>query len=295
MLRITTKRITNTHFNSDILKSINLFRVLFFLGLTLITTCGAIAQVSIAPTSIFLDERLPFANLLVSNGSDTPQEISISFRFGYSDNDDEGNVVMYYDSTANTASLTDNVNAFPRNFVLPPGERQTVRITATGIGDRPDGTYWTRASVLASPLSQAVEALSDGAVAARININFEQIIPLFYKKGEVTTGLRVNDVTFEENGDEGRFLFDLSREGNSPFLGNLTLRVMDQNGQSVIEQSANLTAYYDILRGVTVDISDMEPGDYSAEFLIQSQRRDISNSDIIQITPIQQTKSITIE
>lgn len=270
-------------------------RLSFFIAILLVGVSNSLAQVSIAPTSVFLSEQEPFANLLVANGSDIAQEISISFRFGYATNDDGGNVVMAYDTTANESSLTDNVLAFPRNFVLQPGQRQTVRLNVTGVGNLDDGTYWTRVSVLAAPLSPPIESVESGAVGARININFEQVIPLFFRKGNVTTGVSVEDVSYETEGNTGRFRISVTRDGNSPFHGSITMRILDNNGSEVVTESSNVTAYFDITRVIDFDLTSLDPGEYSANFTIESVRRDISTADIIQIAPIQQTKSFTVE
>ncbi|MEX2585044.1 MAG: hypothetical protein WD315_01540 [Balneolaceae bacterium] len=251
---------------------------------------------SISPTALFLQERAPFANVIVSNGAADAQEVSISFDFGYSVSDEEGNITMEYLDNTNSRSLNEYLNAFPRNFMLDPGERQTVRIAVRGLNDGEDGTYWSRARILASPMSASVESVQQESVAARININFEQVIPVFYRKGESVTGVKLNDVTFVQNeGNQNHFLVDLERTGNSPFVGSIETRIQNSSGEVVLEQRSNISVYYDLRRRLNLDRNDLPPGNYQVDFLIQSRRRDISSSHLLQIEPVQLTQSFRIE
>lgn len=257
---------------------------------------SAKSQISIAPTAVFMSDRSPFANVIVSNGSQTAQEITIGFRFGYSVSNEEGNVSMHYDTTGHAASFVNNVNAFPRNFVLEPGQRQTVRLAARGYGDKDDGTYWSRMNILATPLSPPVEAeTGDEAVAARININFEQVIPAFFKKGSVSTGLEIEEITFRQEGESGIFLIDAERAGNSPYIGTAQITLRNSNGAVVREQEVTFSAYFDITRRVNLNLSDLNPGNYTAEFQFKTERRDISSGDLIRVDPFTKTKEFSIE
>lgn len=252
-------------------------------------------QVSIAPTAVFMSDRSPFASVMVSNSSQTAQEISISFRFGYSQSDEEGNISILYDTTGREQSFTEHLNAFPRNFIIQPGQRQTVRLAARGHGNKPDGTYWARINILATPLSPALETSSANAVSARINMNFEQIIPAFFKKGNTTTGLQIRSIDFLQDNNDGAFLLDLQRTGNSPYLGQTLVRITNVNGRQVMEQVYNLSVYFDILRRYNFDLSEFAPGTYEATFTFQTQRRDASRSDLVQANPIQRTIKFTVD
>lgn len=256
----------------------------------------AAAQISIAPTAVFMTDRSPFANVIVSNGSETPQEISIRFRFGYSTSDDEGNISMHYDTTGHSSSFVNHVNAFPRNFVLEPGQRQTVRLAARGYGNIDDGTYWSRINILATPLSPPVEAeTGDDAVAARININFEQVIPAFFRKGDVSTGLNVRDVNFLQDNQQGIFLVDAERTGNSPYIGSTNLTILDSSGVQIHEQEVTFSVYFDIVRKINTDISGLHPGNYTAELEFKTDRRDISGNNLIQVETFTVSKDFSIE
>ncbi|MEX2600575.1 MAG: hypothetical protein WD355_02935 [Balneolaceae bacterium] len=256
---------------------------------------GVCAQVSVAPTAVFMSESSPFANIIVSNSSGTTQEITIQFRFGYSVSDEEGRISMSYAMEDQSASFTENLNAFPRSFLIEPGQRQTVRLAARGFSDKAAGTYWARANILASPISPGLETLSDNAVSARINMNFEQIIPVFFKKGAVSTGLEILQESFHQENDQGIFLIDLHRTGNSPFMGSALVQFLDSNGRQILERIYNLSAYYDIRRRFEFPLDDFQEGSYRANITFRTQRRDVANADLVPATPVQHVINFTVE
>lgn len=272
-----------------------IFTLLLSAPLLLVVTEKVCAQVSVAPTAVFMSESSPFANIIVSNSSSTTQEITILFRFGYSVSDEEGRISMNYEMEDQSASFTENLNAFPRSFLIEPGQRQTVRLAARGFSDKDAGTYWARANILASPVSPGLETLSDNAVSARISMNFEQIIPVFFKKGSVSTSLEVLQTRFQQEDENGVFLLDLRRTGNSPFMGSALVRFTDSNGRQILERIYNLSAYYDIRRRFEFDLDSFSPGDYTANITFRTQRRDVANADLVPATPVQHIINFTVE
>lgn len=152
------------------------------------------AQVSISPTFLFIDETSRFETLLIMNGTDKNQEVSLSYEFGYPVSDSLGNIQMQYSDTENIVdySIADWIKGFPRNFALESGQRQVVRLTI-----RPDeslendGMYWTRVKTTSTPESPPIGAAPEGEVRTQINFKFEQVTTAFYKGGNLTTGLEI--------------------------------------------------------------------------------------------------------
>ena len=62
---------------------------IFLLGIFL-TPLRLKAQISIAPTTVFIDQN-GIGTIFITNPGETPQEINVSFLFGYPGNDDLGN------------------------------------------------------------------------------------------------------------------------------------------------------------------------------------------------------------
>ena len=106
---------------------------------------------------------------MIINNANTPQDIQIEpVRVPVSD--ELGYVTMAFDedATENDRSLTGIVRAFPRAFTLQPGQRQVVRLQARAPNTMPEGGYWTRLAVVATPQAADVTAVEEGAVGAQI-------------------------------------------------------------------------------------------------------------------------------
>jgi len=266
-----------------------IFLLLFGVFLT-----GAKAQITIAPTMVFIDQQERFGSFLVLNGSDQAQEVSIEFPFGYPTTNNEGNVEMVYDdsSRAQQYGISNLVKGFPQNFVLQPGQRQTVRMTV-----RPkefsDGTYWTRIKTTSSAQNPAVGEETDDGITAQITYKFEQVTTLFYKHGNTNTGIEIQEFTHQNSEDNFEFIADVNRSGNSPFLGSIILTISDNNGNTVVEKRTSTSIYFNYRQIFEVAQDELENGEYTAEINFETQRPDVPTENIVQMEPVSQSISFT--
>lgn len=257
---------------------------------------GAVAQITIAPIMLFLDEQNRFGTVMVMNGSEQVQEVSIEFPFGYPITDEQGQTQMVYDdsTTAEEWGISDAIRGFPQNFTLQPGERQVVRLTI-----RPqefqDGMYWSRIRTTSSPQSPPVGETEDDEITTQITYKFEQVTTVFYKHGDVNTGLEIKDVTAEQNSEKVEIITDVTRTGNAPFLGSIELMVKDQQGNTVEEKRTSTSIYFDYRQVFELNGNDLSPGEYEAEIAFISQRNDIPRSDLVQMDPISESINFTVQ
>ncbi|MBK7428991.1 MAG: hypothetical protein IPI60_19180 [Saprospiraceae bacterium] len=242
------------------------------------------AQVSLAPSALFIDEKSGIANLYISNRSTTTQEIIVSFVFGYPGSDEKGNLVMQYDDplAAGTFGLDSYIRAFPRSFILEPNQQQTVRIQVRPSATMKDGFYFTRIKVHSSPEVPALAENSNDAINAQISFKFEQVTAVFYKKGKVETGLKVSDLELEQTEKELIVIPVLERLGNAPFIGTFTARLMDSNGIVVSEAQTSTTAYFDTKRRLSLNTENLQAGYYKLELNFMTKRKDMASTDLIQ-------------
>lgn len=270
--------------------------ILLVLPLYCLLTLQAEAQVTIAPTELFIDEQNRFGTFMVMNNSDQTQEVNLDFLFGYPATDNTGNTYMRYDDEEAEAlySASEWIRGFPRVFILEPGARQTVRLTVRPPADIPDGMYWTRIKTTSNPVTpDLVDGVGDN-VSARLTFRVEQITTGFYKKGAVTTGLEVanSQIHIEEN--KAAITTGLSRTGNAPFIGRKKLQVLNESGDVVFSHEKNTTVYLKAVRKIEYDISEWPAGRYSAEITFVTERRNISSRDLAQSDPISETVYFTI-
>lgn len=269
--------------------------ILFSVCFLLLFATSTFAQVSIAPTSLFFDNQSRIQSLTVSNGGQQAQEISISTEFGYPTTKD-GNLQIVDDSAlANTKSISDWLKIFPSNFTLQPNQRQTVRFMARTPGNLESGGYWSRVKIQSNPVSPPIESVGEDQVGAQINLVVNQVIAAHYRTQDASTGVKVNEVSFSQNEGTGQISVSMEQTGNAPFIGSVSLQVNDSDGKTIYQTNTTNSVYTTITRSFNIDLSDVEPGQYTISGSITSDRRDVSQDKLLQINSVSFQKQITIE
>jgi hypothetical protein len=255
-----------------------------------------IAQVTVAPVFVFMDDRNRFGSMTIINGSNQAQEISVDFLFGYLSSDQDGNGLMIYDDSLSAVryGATDWLRAFPRTFVLEAGQRQTVRINARPPAQLEDGMYWTRVRTTSNPQTALIEQTEIEGVTTQISFRFEQNTALFYSKGNLQTGIEIAGLSAERNENGYSALVDIKRIGNTPFLGTVITRLRDVNNNTVSENRAPVSIYFDGLRRYNAALQDLPHGQYTLEVRFESQRGDMASQNIVQIQPVSQTIQVQL-
>lgn len=257
---------------------------------------NAFGQVTIAPTNLFIDDNSKFGTYMVINGSNETQEISIDFIFSYANLDENGNRTLVYDDAEmeEQFSIVEYVRAFPKNFTLAPNQRQIVRLRISAPNNMPDGTYWSRIKTSSTPEAPPLELQTDQAVTAQVGIIVEQVTGLFYKNGNVNTGIEISTIRTERESSVLNVYTDFLKTGNSPFLGSITTTLLDNSGREVKTGFISTSVYTDGTHKQELDISDLGAGSYSIKVTFETRRSDISERDIVGMEPVTLTTSFEI-
>lgn len=274
------------------------YQFLVLTGLLFLVPFFSFGQVTIAPTNLFIDGNARFGTYMVINGSNETQEISVELLFGYSTTDENGKRInVVNDSTlAPKYSIAESVKAFPKNFTLAPNQRQIVRLRIVPPSNIEDGTYWARIKTTSSSQTPPLELQANDAVAARVGIKLEQLTGLFFKFGEVSTGIDLGDINTTISDDKTHLdaSISLTRTGNSPFLGSISSKLLDDNSNVVAQNFVSTSLYFDKVFTQSLDISNVPPGNYSLMVTFETKRSDIPVEDIIQMQPVSKTTSVII-
>lgn len=274
------------------------YQSLVLTGLLFLVPFFSFGQVTIAPTNLFIDGNARFGTYMVINGSNETQEISVELLFGYSTTDENGKRInVVNDSTlAPKYSIAESVKAFPKNFTLAPNQRQIVRLRIVPPSNIEDGTYWARIKTTSSSQTPPLELQANDAVAARVGIKLEQLTGLFFKYGDVTTGIELGDVNTTISDDKTNLdaSINLTRTGNSPFLGSISSKLLDANNNVVAQNFVSTSLYFDKVFTQSLDISNLPSGNYSLVVTFETKRSDIPAEDIIQMQTVSKTTSVTI-
>jgi len=244
------------------------------------------AQLAISPPYVTVDGKSGVGNIYITNNSDQSQEVEISFAFGYPASDSAGNLVMNYtDSVAYKKYAMDPVvRAFPRTFILPANQQRTVRVQVKPSSGMKDGFYFTRAKILAKPQTADVAKPIAEGITTKINFNFEQVIPAFYKRGKVTTGLKIEKIDATQKDTSLVIIAHLDRLGEAPFIGSMIAKLSDSKGKVVATTQSSTTAYFKVLRRLDLNVAKVPSGSYKLELTFETKRGDMAAADLVRLS-----------
>lgn len=269
-----------------------LLLLLIFAGATV-----AHAQLSLAPTAVYLDKN-GIGNLFITNNTNTPQEITINFQFGYSDQDENGVLIMRYGDTTNARlfGLDQYIKAFPRTFILPPKQQQIIRLQARLPKNLPAGTLFTRIKVGSSGQVTDVGSEQIDGVSTRINLRFEQIIVAFYKNGNVNTDISIDRVDHKYENNILTLDAFYKNTANSPFLGKVQIVLRGPDGKILSTQNQTVAMYFSGKRRFNFSFPEkLASGRYDIEFKFETSRNDIPAEDLVQGQPYTYRTSYVIK
>lgn len=256
-----------------------------------------IAQVTISPTAVFLDSNSKVGSFFVSNPSNNPVEVRISFEFAYPTTDETGRVFLNYDDPEKEElfSLQPHLRAFPTTFVLEPDSRQTIRLIGRLPQTSNPGMYWTRMRVSSNQVTPPIGDVAEGQVAAQVSFQIDQVTAVLVHHGAVTTGLSIHQTSATLEEDRLIVLTDVERTGNAPFIGSVRTQILNSRNQQVDERRSSTSVYFRNIQRIEFEVSSLHPGSYTAVTTFESSRNDISSQNLILIPDITERTTFIIE
>lgn len=266
------------------------FRFTCALGAALILAVAGrpvAAQVSLAPTFVYVDSPERFGSVVVTNSSTHVQEVLIDYAFGYPSADSAGRRFIEYQDVAGARQydLSGWIRSFPQRFRIEPGRRQIVRMIVEPPQGLEEGVYWTRMTITASE-SAASESAASRGTTAQVEFKVKQVIPIVYRKGNPTTSARVTDLFYDTDTRGTDIRAVLERDGDAPFFGTVVLKLMDDSGAEVRKISTTSEVYFTSSTHFHLDAADVEPGTYVAEISLVGKRSDVPTRRLPAIEPV---------
>lgn len=254
------------------------------------------SQILISPYIVYSDQQNKFGTFLVQNESDEIYEISVSFIFGYPISDSLGLLSMEYveQDSSEFYSIASSLKAFPRKFLLNPKQRQVVRMTVKTPDTLSPGTYWSRIVTSAAPHTISQDTSGKG-ITARIKFVLNQVTTVIYRVEPAEAGIDIKNISVIIDSSQVKLLHSLIRTGNSPFFGDLVVKILDKD-ENVIEESEEfVSVYFDLVKSVSFDVSKFKPGKYRAEIkVVLNESEDIPESRLRSTQPIFRTVEFEI-
>lgn len=220
----------------------------------------------------------------LTNNSFSDKEVEVVFRFGYVGNDENGNHKLIYNDSLleEQYSLVPYIKAFPKKVIIKPQKQQVVRFLVRNIGDKPDGTYWTRMGIRSKdPAKSVTKAEDTSKITAAFELITEVNTLIMFQKGLVNAGVDIPFINTMAVGDTFNLYVNYDRLGNSPFMGNVTIGIFDRNGDPVETFSERLGVFHKLFRRYQFNKAYFPPGSYTAEFTITNEREDIPEKNTL--------------
>jgi hypothetical protein len=235
-----------------------------------------IEAVYVSPTAVFMDDRTQSAQVTIGNSGDSPEEATVELRFGFPDADSAGTPYIRFvdDPGPEFPSAADWIRAFPQRVRLEPRTQQVVRLLARPPADLPDGEYWTRMIVTGRGASIPV-AGADTLVRAGVNLVIRLVTSVTYRKGRVSTGVQVRDLSAEAEGDSLTVWAHMTRLGNAAYLGTADIDLVNAADSIMEHWSTGLAVYYPMKRRFSFPLDSIASGDYKVRFRLRAERPDL--------------------
>ena len=251
-------------------------RVAAIVGLATVVLPAVIEAIFVSPTAVFIDDRTQSGQITIGNSGDRPEEATIELKFGFPDADSAGTPFIRFieDPGPEFPSAAEWIRAFPQRVRLEPGTEQVVRLLARPPANLPDGEYWSRMIVTGRGLTIPV-ASTDTAVKVGVNLEIRLVTSVMYRKGRVSTGVTLRNLSAEAEGDSLAVWAHLERRGNAAYLGTADVELAGASGATLRTWSTPLAVHVPMRRRFAVPLDSVPPGDYRVRLRLRTERPDL--------------------
>ena len=194
------------------------------LGVAMPAPLSAQGDLLIAPTRLVLDGRRGGEVMLSNIGS---EEATYRVELELRRMTPEGDLERVEESSANVTerAALEMIRYAPRRVTLPPGEPQSIRISARPGAELPDGEYRVHMSFAAVPKVRPIAPAAEGAATEGFAIRLTPIygitMPIIIRKGELEVTGALANPNLQETPEGTVFAVDISRSGKASLYGDL--------------------------------------------------------------------------
>lgn len=256
--------------------------------LALLVIPGALAAqgATIAPHFVAIDDHSRAGTVTLYNPGTQPIEVTIGLVFGYVVTDSSGEFTVRYEGDSSAASAAPWLTAYPRRFTLPALARQTIRVLGRPPQSLAEGEYWARMVVTTHDGTLAVQARDTAAIHVGLALEVRTILPVYYRKGLMSTGLALQAPTIARQGDSLAVRIPMQRTGAAAYIGDARYALMDSNGRTVAHGTFPIAVFRDAMPKVMLGVRGLPPGNYRLQVETRTERSGVEPGALILAPPV---------
>ena len=254
-------------------------------------------SVMVASPAIVIDDRTRTGTLTLINDGIEPVEVSVSTFCGYPVTDSLGRMYLRtFDTPADTLPCAAQwIQSFPRRLRIDAKSRATVRLLVSPPPGTPPREYWARVMASAKAGTAPIHGLSDSsAVQASLSVEIRSVVGLYYRKGKVHTGVEMDRLRAEVQGDSLVARALLTRQGDAAFVGSLQATLHDSAGKTLSRGMLPLGVYYTLEPRFTLPLAGVRAGRYELSVEAVSRRPDVSPDILLATLPVRRSVEVLI-
>lgn len=200
-----------------------------FLAFVLFAVCFAplsaqAARIDMLPRKILIDDRQRSADITILNLGDKPNFVRITL-LSYKQKQDG----TYEEISVPLNPAFDperDVRISPKQFTLPAGGRQKVRLSIQKPADLPDGEYRVHVKAISfDEEDSSVRRTPSQSASVMMKMNVAVVIPVVFRKGQLTGGAKIGNISFvpASQAQQGQpaLKFDVVRTGVAGVMGTM--------------------------------------------------------------------------
>jgi len=257
------------------------------------------AELSIYPSSIYLNQSHKFGRFVVFNDSSGLKIIDIKLNFGYPISDEEGNITFkFFDSQTDPHAIMESwVSMYPRHFELGPQESQVIAFTIKPPENLPNGEYWLKPEVIVQPVVSDQQNRTSELNKCPFTSKevYRLIVGVNYRQGDIQTGVMINKIDASIRNNRMCIFAHLARLGNAAYRGNIVGIFRNVNGKTIDSVQREIAIYTTITRRLAFDLSQFVDGRYTAEVELHTNQPLRQKDKIIVSLPVKDTILFSIK
>jgi len=264
--------------------------------LLLLAPVTLLGGIRVFPTQLFVEAPNRSTPISLTNTSDRPLEVWVSFKYEYPMSFNEGTVEFgVVDTTGGSEpNATTWLRAVPQRVVIQPSESQTVRIVGTPPGGFSEGESWGRVVVSWKKSEKLQAKKGEPGRLITTELVTETSVPIHFRRGAVRSGVTIRDFRATTDGKKLVVNMSFDKSGNAAFWGNMKFDLLTSSGKNVGSWNLPLVVYKNLLYRNSLEIDGVTAGQYTLALTVDNKHPYLSPGSRVPASPVAQSISVTL-